>query len=209
MKKGFTLIEMLVSIALFSVVMVMALGALLSLSVADRKAEALKSAVDNLNFALDSMSRVIRTGSGYHCGSVLGGDCPGGSNEFVFTANTGVQTYYRLESSVTDSLANAQTSCGQTAISAPMCGQATAAAGCLERSTDGINWAAITGPNVVIQDFSANGGYPFYVFGSAVGSADNRQPIVIMTIGGYTQVSASQQGCFHVQSAVTQRIYDQ
>jgi prepilin-type N-terminal cleavage/methylation domain-containing protein len=209
-KRGFTLIEMLVSVALFSVVMVMALGALLSLSTADRKAEALKSAVDNLNFALDSMSRSIRTGSGYKCGSINGGDCVNpGNNYFYFTANNGVPTAYRLESPSVDSLTNVQTSCGQTASVAPMCGQTTATAGCLERSINGGSWAAITAPNVVIQDFSAGNGYPFHVIGSAAGSADNRQPIVIMTISGYTQVSTSQQGCFHVQSSVTQRIYDQ
>src|SRR4051812_11444285 len=90
--RGFTLIEMLVSITLFSVVMVMALGALLSLSVADRRAEALKSSIDNLTFALDSMSRAIRTGNTYHCGSSgtlsVAQDCTTGNNYItLITAN--------------------------------------------------------------------------------------------------------------------------
>ena len=192
---------MLVSVAIFSVVMVMALGALLSLSTADRRAQSLKSAVDNLNFALDSMSRSIRTGSNYHCGSLLGGDCPAGSNEFVFTANNGTVTYYRLESSVNDpgGLSGAQASCGQT--SNP--------AGCIERSTDGVNWAAITSPNVVINDLSGSGSYTFYLSGSLLGSLDNKQPLVLITLSGFAQVSPTQQSSFHVQTSVAQRIYDQ
>lgn len=199
--KGFTLIEMLVSVAIFSVVMVMALGALLSLSTADRKAQALKSAVDNLDFAIDSMSRTIRTGYNYHCGSVSGTDCPSGSNIFVFSAFNGVTTYYRLESSVNDSLANAQASCNQT--STP--------AGCIERSTDGVTWSAITGPNIVINDLSNSSppSYLFYLRGSLAGSADNRQPILVLTLSGFAQTSATQQSAFHLQTVITQRLYDQ
>lgn len=198
-KKGFTLVEMLVSVAIFSVVMVMALGALLSLSTASRKAQALKSAVDNLSFAIDSMSRTVRTGSNYHCGSLSGGDCPAGSNMFVFTAFNGVVTYYRLESSVNDSLANAQASCGQTG----------GVVGCLQRSTDGVTWSSITGPNVVVNDLSTASvpSYLFYVFGSPAG--DTLQPVVVLTLSGYAQVSSSQQSTFHVQTVITQRIYDQ
>ncbi len=196
---GFTLIEMLVSVAIFSVVMVMALGALLSLSTADRKAQALKSSVDNLNFGLDSMSRTIRTGYGYNCGSANGGNCPTGSNTFVFTANNGTVTYYRLESPSTDS--NAATVCGQTSPNI----------GCLARSTDGVNWLPITSPDVIIIDRSAAtpSSYVFYVQGTARGTADNRQPYVIVTLTGYAQVSSSQQSAFHLQTTITQRSYDQ
>ncbi|HUD03144.1 MAG TPA: type II secretion system protein [Candidatus Paceibacterota bacterium] len=198
MKRGFTLIEMLVSVALFSVVMVLALGALLSLSTADRKAQALKSAIDNLNFALDSMSRTIRTGSNYHCGSALGGNCTSGNNTFYFTANNGVVTAYRLESLTIDSNA------------ASVCGQTIATPGCLAISLDGgATWAPVTSPNVIINDLSASNSYLFHLWGSAQGSIDNTQPIVVMTLSGYVQVSTTQQSAFHLQTTVTQRIYDQ
>lgn len=198
-RQGFTLIEVLVSVAIFSVVMVMAVGALLSLSTAARKAQALKSAVDNLNFAIESMSRSIRTGYGYNCGSVTGGNCPGGNNTFVFTTNNGVVTYYRLESLNNDS--NAAAVCGQTAPNV----------GCVARSTDGINWAPITSPDVIIDDLSSGSpaSYLFHLFGAAAGSTDNRQPLVVLTLSGYAQVTASQQSAFHLQSTITQRLYDQ
>src|SRR3989344_8697452 len=53
--RGFTLVEMIVAIALFSIVMVVSVGALLALVTANRKAQALQSVMNNLNIALDGM----------------------------------------------------------------------------------------------------------------------------------------------------------
>ena len=68
--KGFTLIEMMVAVALFSVVMLVTTGALLALVDANRKAQALHSVMENLNVAVDGMVRAMRIGSSYHCGEV-------------------------------------------------------------------------------------------------------------------------------------------
>jgi len=59
-KNGFTLIEMLVAVSLFVFVMLIGVGVLLSIIDANRKARALSSVMNNLNFALESMSRNIR-----------------------------------------------------------------------------------------------------------------------------------------------------
>ncbi|MEX0930750.1 MAG: type II secretion system protein, partial [Candidatus Paceibacterota bacterium] len=64
---GFTLMELLVSLTLFTVVIVMAVGTLLVLIDANTKAQNMQEAMTNLTFALDSMTREIRTGSGYFC----------------------------------------------------------------------------------------------------------------------------------------------
>src|SRR3989344_3450237 len=65
--RGFTLIEMMVSTSIFIMVMVVAAGAILSISSANRKSQATKVAIDNLSFALESMSRHIRVGTDYSC----------------------------------------------------------------------------------------------------------------------------------------------
>lgn len=92
-KRGFTLIEMMVAIFLFSVVMVIATGALVSILGADRKAQAVEAVMNNLNFALDSMTRAIRTGSHYDCGfSPCNG---GGSTKFTFVDTDGQTVIYR------------------------------------------------------------------------------------------------------------------
>lgn len=61
-KKGFTLIELLVSIGLFSVVLTIALGSMMTVSDSNKKARTLMSVMNNLNFAVDSMTRSFKTG---------------------------------------------------------------------------------------------------------------------------------------------------
>ena len=65
--RGFTLIEMIVSLAIFSIVAVVALGALTKIISANKKAQSLQSAMTNLNFTLESMSREMRVGSNFRC----------------------------------------------------------------------------------------------------------------------------------------------
>ncbi len=84
--KGFTLVEMIVSVALFAIVMTVAVGALLSLTAANKKAQAIQSVMNNLNITLDSMVRNIRMGTDFQCGGTIG-DCPQGSSSFTFTCN--------------------------------------------------------------------------------------------------------------------------
>jgi prepilin-type N-terminal cleavage/methylation domain-containing protein len=59
---GFTLIELLVSIALFSLVLTAVLGSIMAISEANKKARSLMSVMNNLNFAVDGMTRSFKTG---------------------------------------------------------------------------------------------------------------------------------------------------
>ena len=55
-KGGFSLIEIMVSLAIFSIVVLVATGALLSILNANKKTQALKAVVNNFNFALNKYS---------------------------------------------------------------------------------------------------------------------------------------------------------
>lgn len=66
-KKGFTLIEALVSLGIFSVVIVAATGVILSIISSNKKNQAISSVVNNLNYSIDSMVRDIKTGYEYQC----------------------------------------------------------------------------------------------------------------------------------------------
>lgn len=66
-KQGFTLVEMIVSLAIFSIVVTVSVGALLVLVGTNQQLQGEQSVMTNLSFALDSMTREIRTGSGYYC----------------------------------------------------------------------------------------------------------------------------------------------
>lgn len=66
---GFTLIEVMVSVSLFAMVMTLSLGAVLSIVDGNKKAQAINSVANNLNFAVESMVRDIKTGYAYTCRS--------------------------------------------------------------------------------------------------------------------------------------------
>lgn len=65
--RGFTLVEIIVSLAIFSIVAVIAVGALVRILGSNRQAQSLQTSVNNMSFALESMSRELRTGRNYVC----------------------------------------------------------------------------------------------------------------------------------------------
>jgi len=66
-KRGFTLIETLVSLALFSVVLVITGGVIVSILDINKKNQLVSGVVSNLNYSIDSMIRDIKTGYLYKC----------------------------------------------------------------------------------------------------------------------------------------------
>jgi prepilin-type N-terminal cleavage/methylation domain-containing protein len=65
--RGFTLIEVLVSLTLFTIVLVMAGGTVVSVIDINKRNQAISSVVNNLNYSIDSMIRDIKTGYLYKC----------------------------------------------------------------------------------------------------------------------------------------------
>ena len=149
------MIEILVSVAIFSVVMITAAGALLTTIDANHKAQMLQTVINNLNFALESMSRTIRVGNTYHCGdsgSLANNqtplDCTDGNSFFAFKRSSDSKTvYYYLSANQ------------------------------IFRQEDAGNALAISAPEIVIESLK------FYVQGSEAGS--QAQPLVIITTKGY------------------------
>ena len=188
--RAFTLIEMMVAVAIFSIVMMIGVGALLSLTETNRRAQAINSVMQNLNAALESMSRSIRVGTSYHCQTSTTPDDPvalaapqdcasGGGALFAFEPSSGDihnpndQIIYRINGTQ------------------------------LERSLNsGGTWVALTAPEVKIEKFQ------LYVVGSSPRSAgDTVQPRVVMTIKGSAPVPGGTTQ-FTVQASVTERLID-
>ncbi len=65
--RGFTLIEIMVAMSIFAIVAVITTGALVTVSDVNRKAQAIKIAIDNVTFAMDSMLFNLRDGSRFGC----------------------------------------------------------------------------------------------------------------------------------------------
>lgn len=66
-QKGFTLVEMIVSIGIFTVVLTLAVGSLMSILDGYGKAQALGTASNNINLVMEEMTRNIMQGNKYHC----------------------------------------------------------------------------------------------------------------------------------------------
>ncbi len=136
-ERGFSLVEMIVSLSIFVSVMLVIMGAVLSVLDINRKAQSQKTAMDNLNFALDSASRTIRFGQNYHCGTLgviaLPRDCQGGENVLTLRASDGAQVTY------------------------------TVTEGVFTRSVNGAAPVALTSPEINIQSlvFRVFGSYPY------------------------------------------------
>lgn len=99
--RGFTLIELITALSIFTIIMTISLGSIIGVFDANRKSRSLKAVMNNLNLALESMSKEMRYGKNYHCGS--SGDpatpqnCPAGDNNFIsFLSSDGVQISYRF-----------------------------------------------------------------------------------------------------------------
>ncbi len=188
-RRGFTLIEVMVAVTIFAIVMMVGVGALLSLVATNKRAQAINSVMNNLNAALEDMSRTIRVGTTYHCETsptppppatlAVTKDCSGGSGKLLaFESAEGDpndptdQWVYRLNGTQ------------------------------LERSTSaGANgtWVAITAPEVSVTSFD------FYVIGST--RSDGVQPRVLMRIKGSAVVPGGTT-TFTVQATVVQRLLD-
>ncbi|MBP9748282.1 MAG: hypothetical protein KBD17_01505 [Candidatus Pacebacteria bacterium] len=64
---GFTIIETMISVALFIVITTVGMGALLNGNLLYQKSQDMRTIIDNLNFTMEDMSRNIRTGYNYRC----------------------------------------------------------------------------------------------------------------------------------------------
>lgn len=207
---GFTLIEMMVSVTIFTIILFISTSAFLSVVNGDRKSRAVRVATDNLNLALEDISRKIKTGSEYNCGGGAGtNDCVLGNSIFSFTDQDGVsRTMYKRGVGpgpiVNGAVSNS--GCGDPLFKATQ--------GCILRE-NGIASLLATSPEIDIVKLM------FYVVGSApcgagVNCVDNppatdaKQPMVIASIDGSIGegVLLGGNATFKVQTTVTQRAYD-
>lgn len=178
LNKGFTLIEILTSLGLFMVVMTISMGAILGIFDANRKTQSLKIVMDNLNFALESMSREIRYGTNYHCGAGGGNltnplNCPSGSTQISFLSSDNIQIVYRQNGSQ------------------------------IEKSTNGgASFIAVTAPEINIDNLE------FYTFGAGNAAVNTLQPKVIIKLQGRAGSKENTQSVFSVQTMVSQRLLD-
>ena len=104
LNRGFTLLEMVVAVGVFSVAILLATSSFLSLQNSEKKIQSAVNIQNNLRFAMEVMAKEIRTGGAYHCGTDPGTeplDCLSGSSSLTFKNALGQTVIYRkIDSSI-------------------------------------------------------------------------------------------------------------
>jgi len=93
-KKGFTLIEIMVSVAIFTIIITTGMGALVSITRSYQVSQNQKRVYDGLNYALETMAREIRLGKNYSANQSGGNDGVGSVINFTATDGRGNVRYF-------------------------------------------------------------------------------------------------------------------
>jgi prepilin-type N-terminal cleavage/methylation domain-containing protein len=194
--RGFSLIEVLVSLSIFTIVVTISVGALMVLIEANARAQNSQTVMTNLSFALDSITREIRTGTDYFCGgyAILPtsgssiSNCVSGDN--ALSINEGGQSLTENASSrrIGIRLNN----------------------GALERRlgngdgdgnvNEAEDWIPMTSESVNVTDLR------FYVTGAT--RSDTESPTVTLYVAGTSGEEGDEQAEFSIQTTVVQQLLD-
>lgn len=127
-QKGFTLIELMTALSIFAIIMTISMGSIVGIFDANRKSRSQRTVMANLNLAVESMSKEMRYGRTYHCGTTGNEEspqnCASGNSYISFLSSEDEQVTYRLSGSA------------------------------LERKVDNGNFAAVTAPEIILDTFS-------------------------------------------------------
>jgi prepilin-type N-terminal cleavage/methylation domain-containing protein len=190
--RGYTLLELIVSLGIFSMVMLVVLAAYVTLIHLDRQARATNQLASSLSFGIESMARSIRTGTEYACNqSVTSPNCVGGGSSISFclegrTCRDGDSD----EEYLTTYMLKDDGSIGQC--SGDLCTNATA--------------ISLTDPRIEITDLR------FFVRG--VDADDNpltndlAQPSVTFIVAGTMVTDGGETTSFSIQTGATQRLIE-
>lgn len=192
--RGFTLVEMMVAVAVFSIVMVVATSALLNVIDANHKAQSIKTAINNVNFALEGLSKDMRMGINYDCGDTVSeastlGTCTSGKTVIGYnsprayenTDGTHKRAYYKYNS---------------TTQQIEECLEKQSAINCDDNS-----FSPITSNDVRITNMK------FYVLNDNPSTAGfKEQPRMIMTLTGEAGTKDKTKTTFDLQTSISQRV---
>jgi prepilin-type N-terminal cleavage/methylation domain-containing protein len=199
---GFTLVELMVALSLFTIVVLAAVSTLYTVNRASRNVQAMRTVLDNLNFAIESMSRTIRTGTDLGANGNIGVDSPFG---------TGVQEII-LRSTFEDPNGNPKT----VRYACSSCnGDSSDGVGSIQKWVQGgSGWIDITSQEIDIQQlmFFVEGSCPPSSVTYGGGSCDltgveYKQPSVSILIIGVA-TAGGDTAPFAVQTYVSQRAFE-
>ncbi len=195
-KAGFTIIETMIAVALFLVVVLTGMDALLNANRIHQKSQDMRTILDSLSFMMEDISRNIRTGSSIRCINEPGDFLPGvitspkscesgGAIAFEYQFgdpdNLGDQWVYKIES--VDGV-NFNVS---------------------KSTNSGLTWVQLNpGPNEVLIDATSS----FSVLGAEGPNEDDQQPLVNIRLSGKVVLKNNVYSPFSLQTSISQRVVD-
>lgn len=193
-QEGFTLIELMVSLTLFIIVVVALIGSLYTVNDASRRVQAMRTIMDNVNFAIENISRNVRTSQNLTCGLTI--NCPI-TNGVPSDTITMISTLGKLQYIKYSWVKDLSTGNGKIVkTTAPVDYDPTTQT-YTPRLNESVGPVNITAPEIDIQNAR------FYVDG--VGQGDNKQPSVMVKFEGVAKVSGTQPVPFAIQTYLSQR----
>jgi len=190
-QRGFTLIEVLVSLSIFTVVVTISVSVLYSLIDANARSRNSQSVATNLSFMLDSMTREIRTGTHYYCATTLSQSLPTALNDNATQDCT-------LGNGVSLSFNEGGRSLTRNANSRRIAYRLND--GHLQRRLGAGSWVDLTADDVVIEKLQ------FRVGGAT--ASDDFAPTVTVYIKGRVGDEETTRDDFDIQTTITQRLLD-
>ena len=220
-KSGYTLVDTIVSLALFSIVILVCSGVLVTIVNANRKERSLKQAMDNLNVVIENISRTLKTGNKYFCKPTFPSTSPfmkitpciNGSNCNTNDNNSETHDCQVGDTPPGGNYLGLRDKNGKVVFFAYDQNNA-----CIAKKITNVSWPSpgvsytdtgsdykcITDPNVVIDSFK------FYVYNTAYYSSTTLstqfQPRVIFVVRGHTGSGPNSQTDFNIMTSATQRL---
>lgn len=204
-KKGFLMVELIVALFVFSLAISISIGSILTALSANRKAQSLKSVMNNLNLALDSLTKNLAVGQKYHCGPddfsypyTEPVDCFSNPSNPNWQEGYGTEITFEFPEDLDESC---PPTCDPDIVTYRY---VDADPGYISRSVNFSGETRVTSPEVDITDAK------FYVSGTPVfgNESPERQPKVYITIKGVASAGPNTTTLFNLQTLVTQRIPD-
>lgn len=184
--QGFTLVELMVALTLFVFVVLAAVSSLYTVNNSAKRVAAMRAVLDNLSFAVESMSRNIRTGIDIVCEGTQNNSGDPNCRYEEWRGSNRIMLHSTL----------LQNSTGQGQDVEYIYEDETI----YKRTNDGSGWTeqvALTAPEVIITNAV------FFVDGADPG--DRGQPRVVILLRGEARAGVNNVSPFSIQTMVSQR----
>jgi prepilin-type N-terminal cleavage/methylation domain-containing protein len=185
--RGYTVLETLVAVSIFSVIAVAGAGALLHANLVHQKSQDMRTIIDSMSFIMEEVSRNLRTGYDYRC---------------IYDGNYSSSLDVARSCTLGAGIAFEHGDFGDPDLASDQWLYKVETGNIFKSIDSGTNWIQLNPPEVVLSGISG-----FSVLGAEPPGANTQQPLVtIKLVGSITYKTTVSP--FSLETAVSQRLID-